>query len=90
MSAASYSEPMNTDTTQRDAAPWWTSRRAIMASYLQIVVLGTASLCVGIVFGIPWWVPLAACPFILIVPGVIGTRRELRRREAATEAAIRG
>ena len=88
MSTPNYPEPMPDDTTQRDAAPWWTSRRERMVMLLRILALGMVPLCVVVVFGTSPWVLLAACPFTVIVPNVIATRRCLRRRKAAKADAV--
>lgn len=78
-----YSDAMATAKQLSPLATWAWRIGTIAAGCFAIFVVRRFG-GLGLIFG------LAACLCFLIVSGVVGTRRELRRREAARAAAMRG
>ena len=86
MSAPDYAGDMAAEQAQRDA--WMTGRWSV-ASHLVTFAVAMASIYV-VDAGVHPLVVLAVALTFFVVASVVGTRRLVRRREAARDAAIRG
>ena len=88
MGAPNYPEPMNT--TQAHAPP--TRSPVTVWSFLRLSAYGCMAYMAARyamdTLGVPPLAILVGGPCILIVWGTVGTRQELRRREARRDAAI--
>lgn len=83
MNASNYPDTMTTTQPHEPAA-----RSLSLFTYWLYAAAGAAMAWCFIGLGAPLWAVLAAALGFLIVSGVVGTRREQRRRGARIEAAL--